>query len=168
MEIASARVFNAQKDLRDIDVGLENEPKYTSDKYTFMLPHKHFDLLDGEVLWVTKRDRGWNASVKEFRSLGNDVAPCMWLHDNGWKPYAFADKNLGSIIAPDVAPGDFNLGMRWINCNGVENTDRKQRTQQMTERDAADEDEDYIVAVINYLGSKAHCKFCICCCAACK
>lgn len=126
-------LHNKQPHIDEVLTGMEVDPKYSSDIFTFMLPHKHFDLSEGEVLWVDKRPVGYSVSVKQQDCLEVHALPCMWIHQEDWKPFGYTCKEFGLAGQPDVQPGDYNVGLRWLNFGGLETTDEAKRLQDITE-----------------------------------
>ena len=160
-------VFNAQPDISEISEGIAVSRRYQSDKYTFMLPHKHFDLESGEALWVERTEDGWRTCVKRFKDMPVESLPCMWLYNDGWVPYGYTRKKDGSVERPDVAMKDCSLGMRWLNCGGMEDTDELRRTQTMTKRSHPPKASD-VITIINWMETNSMCIGCICYCGTCN
>lgn len=121
-------LFNSQPHVDSIAEGLIGTEEHESDKFTFMLRHKHFDLSPGEVLFVDKVERGYNVTVRNHDALEN-CSPCMWLYSSGWQPFGYTRAELGYETAPVLAPGSYNLGVRWLNNGGTESTDEDIRLQ---------------------------------------
>lgn len=124
-----AAVYNKQPHILKVKKGMQRDPKYTSDRYTFMLPHKHFDLREGEILWVDKLADAYAVCVRRHNQIDREALPCMWLFDDGWKPIAYTQEEFGSRDIPDIPPGDYSIGMRWLNSAGLELTNEAERTQ---------------------------------------
>lgn len=124
-----AALFNSQPHIDGIKEGLVCTEEHKSNQFTFMLKHKHFDLLPGEVLYVEKVQTGYNVSVKESNQLDNSSAPCMWMYDFGWKPFAYTSAEFGYTRVPEIREGSYNLGIRWLNNGGIEHTDELKRMQ---------------------------------------
>ena len=61
--------------------------------------------------------------------VSDDSAPWMWMFDGVRIPFAYTTQKLGSKEPPTVPGRDFNLGLRWLNFGGVEETDEKRRMQ---------------------------------------
>lgn len=123
-------IFNLQPHIDEIREGLVGTKEHTSEDFTFMLQHKHFDISPGEVLYVEKvDDKRYNVKVKNRDTLGVDSSPCMWLYNSGWKPFGYTKCELGYDKVPPVAPGGYNLGVRWLNNGGTEWTDEDKRLQ---------------------------------------
>ena len=114
-----AAVYNKQPHILKVKKGMQRDPKYTSDRYTFMLPHKHFDLREGEILWVDKLADAYAVCVRRHNQIDREALPCMWLFDDGWKPIAYTQEEFGSRDIPDIPPGDYSIGMRWLNSAGL-------------------------------------------------
>lgn len=122
-------IFNSQPHINNLDEGIVGTKEHISDEFTFMLPHKHFDLLPGEVLYVEKVENGYNVIVKHRNKLDNNSSPCMWLYDSGWIPFGYTRADLGHNKEPTLAKGNYNLGVRWLNNGGTESTDEERRLQ---------------------------------------
>lgn len=122
-------MFNSQPHIDGIREGLVGTREHMSDKYTFMLRHKHFDLLPGEVLFVEKLKNGYDINVKNGDELDENCSACMWLYDDGWKAYGYTKAELGYLDAPDIGEGRYNLGARWLNNGMTECTDEENRVQ---------------------------------------
>lgn len=120
--------FNAQPHIDTIRTGLIGTKEHSSEKYTFMLRHKHFDLAADEALFVTKVAKGYDITVKRLDEL-EAASPCMWLFDGGWKAFGYTTAGQGVDEVPDVKEGGYNLGVRWLNNGGIESTDSEQRVQ---------------------------------------
>lgn len=143
-------LFNNQPHINTAQNGLKDDPKHSSDRFTFMLRHKHFDLGHGEVLWVERVSWGYKVSVKKQGELQTGALPCMWLHNKSWKPFGYTGKIFGWAGDPDVPPGDYNIGLRWLNFGGVENTNDIERTQIVT-NDPAVNREKGIITMRNWV-----------------
>lgn len=128
--------FNAQPHIDSLSEGLFPHKSFRSEKFTFMLRHKHFDLKPGEVLFVERagsitNTSGYDVWVRNENSLEKDFWPCMWLYDAEWKPFGYTNRKNGFNGQPDVEPGDYNIGMRWLNDGGTETTDEQTRVQKV-------------------------------------
>lgn len=121
--------FNSQTHIDDIEEGIRCTQEHKSDKFTFMLKHKHFDLSHGEILFVEKVKHGYDTVVMPLEELDTASAPCMWMYENGWKPFAYTKYDLGFEGVPDIKEGNYNVGIRWLNNGGVEHTDDLKRRQ---------------------------------------
>lgn len=87
-------LFNSQRHIDEVQSGLDASEAHSSEIYTFMLKHKHFDLAPGEVLWVEKVPNGYDTQVKKNKEINTDAAPCMWIYKQGWKPFCYCKKDL--------------------------------------------------------------------------
>ena len=121
--------FNQQPHIDACKVGMTSGPIYSSERYTFMLKHKHFDLNPGEVLWVDHHKHDYTVKAVPGEDAKKVGAPCMWLFTEKWMPFAYTQEALGSEETPDVPPGEYNIGLRWLNSGGTETTSVKDRTQ---------------------------------------
>lgn len=122
-------IFNSQTHIDDIYEGITGSEEHRSDEFTFMLPHKHFDLSPGEVLFVEKTESGYNVTVEHRNRLDTNSSPCMWLYASGWKPFGYTKAELGYDKVPNVDKGNYNIGVRWLNNGGTESTNDEQRVQ---------------------------------------
>ncbi|KAI0562322.1 hypothetical protein FGB62_62g012 [Gracilaria domingensis] len=107
-----------------------HSPEYRSQKYTFMLKHKHFDFNYGEVLFVeTVGKEGYDVCVKRRADVEEHFLPCMWIFSQQWLPFAYTAKEWGCKEYPNRLPGDYNIGLRWLNDEGLEETNEYERIQ---------------------------------------
>ena len=128
--ISVQAAFNSLPRLSEIKEPFQLTPDMRNDTFTFMLPHKHFDLEKNEVLWVIKRGMEYQVTVVKDKDLPRDCSPCMWLWVGHWAPYAFTKKELGYDDVPSIPyTGKFSIGCRWLNNGGSEQTDVKNRVQ---------------------------------------
>lgn len=155
-EIAS--LFNSQKHIDDLKSGLEESSCYESQNFTFILKHKHFDLVPGEVLWVDKTMSGYTTCVKKLREIGHDVSPCMWMYAEGWKAFAYCSSELGYMAPLEISEGNYNVGLRWLNCGGTETTDEYERTQEVRPLNDEERSMAYVTTMLNWNGPESLCE----------
>lgn len=154
-------LFNSLPHIDTFKTGLTPHEKHKSDVFTFLLPHKHFELGKSEVLFATRVSDGYDVTVKSIDSLEDNAKPCMWLHSvqsDKWVPFCFADAEHGFAGDPDVPFDDYCIGMRWLNDGGLERTDESLRYQQIRPDDASG---NKICTMINWVCldecRRAHC-----------
>ena len=148
---SGAYLYNSQPHVNDVESGLQPNPIFVSEQYTFMLKHKHSDMFSDEVIWVELVSSGYDISVRRKKDLGDDKAPCMWLHAEGWMPIGYTCMKDGFSEAPEFPEGNYNLGVRWLNTGGVERTDDIRRLQTVRPRDGSAKIT--LVTMINLEGS---------------
>lgn len=122
-----------------------------------MLQHNHFDLVPGEALWIDKgldvEDR-YPVTVVLQAELDDNSVPCMWMHDREqWIPFAFTDEKFSVRELPPLPGGPYNLGVRWLNCGGIEHTDENRRTQWARPGEC----EDGLVTMMSSDGAQVEC-----------
>lgn len=111
-----------------------------------MLKHKHFELQPGEVLYVERVDDGYDVTVRKKKDIEGHSLPCMWIFNQRWLPYAFVAKEWGCTESPNYSPGNYNLGLRWLNDGGFEKTDEVRKIQWVRKSEVVGES---IVTFIN-------------------
>lgn len=149
-----SRAFNLQPHIDDIKTGIEADSSHASEKCTFMLKRKHFELSKSEILWVDKKPDGYKSKALTISSLPPEAAPCMWLYCDGWKPCAFTGKGLGSWETPTDKRCNFNLGMKWLNCGGSEKTDEEKREQSAQTSDCGKMPPHSVVTMVSWESDK--------------
>ncbi|CAN8067010.1 unnamed protein product [Agarophyton chilense] len=157
-----ASVFNSQNHIDEITSGLEESILFYSEKFTFILRHKHFDLRPGEMLWVDKVENGYDTHVKKQNEMGEDIAPCMWIYAEGWKAFAYCCRELACTESPDITEGDYNIGLRWLNSGGTEFTDEVERTQMVRPPTVEEKSAKSITTMVNWNGPATECEKSIC------
>lgn len=136
--------------------GLKPSPDMESDKFTFILPHKHFNLEANEVFWIDRMGDDYKIKVVDSKGLSEDAAPCMWIYGNTWLPLAYTRMKDGRIEAPDVPKKSCNIGMRWLNNGGLESTDVHARTMHVVHGDNSDE-VNALTTMVNWEDGKVGC-----------
>ena len=141
MSFTPQTLYSAQPRIEDVRVSIAPTEQMFSDTFTFILPHKHYDLRPDEVIWMEKDDVHYTTRVQLFSSLPATALPCMWIRGVGrWVPIAYTQGEDGLSGKPD-APfvSGCNIGLKWLNNGGTEHTTRNTRMQVTLPRQEQDE-----------------------------